>query len=126
MDEIMRDEPYKVLVRTDGAGRVLEVNSSAFVEDTDGWTQIDSGYGDRFHHAQNNYFPMPLMDERGVCRYVLTDDAVRERTPEEMDADYTPPAPPADQTEQLRERIDHVEKMLNDYETAYETGVNEA
>ena len=43
------------------------------------------------HHAQGNYLPGPLLDDRGVCRYRLADGAVMERTQEEMDADYTPP-----------------------------------
>ena len=32
--------PYKVLVRVDDAGRVVEINSSAFVTDTDGWVEV--------------------------------------------------------------------------------------
>jgi hypothetical protein len=91
MDEIMLEQPFKVLVRVDSAGRVVAINSSAFVQDTDGWTEIDSGYGDRYHHAQGNYLPGPLMDDRGVYRYKLVDGAVVERTQGEMDADYTEP-----------------------------------
>lgn len=41
MDEIMKEQPYKVLVRVDSAGRVAEINSSAFVQDeTGGWTEV--------------------------------------------------------------------------------------
>ena len=65
MDEIMQAQPYKVLVRVDDAGRVVAINSSAFVQDASGWAEIDSGFGDRYHHAQGNYLPFPLMDERG-------------------------------------------------------------
>lgn len=43
--------PYKVLVRVDDAGRVVDINSSAFITNTDGWTEIDSGWGDKYHHA---------------------------------------------------------------------------
>ena len=32
--------PYKVLVRADAAGRVVEINSSAFITNTDGWTEV--------------------------------------------------------------------------------------
>lgn len=39
MDEIMQEHPYKVLVRVDSAGRVEEINSSAFVTDTGVWTE---------------------------------------------------------------------------------------
>ena len=90
MDEILMEQPYKVLARVDDAGRVVEINSSAFVTDVTGWTEIYSGYCDKYHHAQGNYFDKPLYDERGICRYKLVDGEVQERTQEEMDADYTP------------------------------------
>ena len=86
MKEILQEQPYKVLVRVDSAGRVVEINSSAFVQDTDGWVEIDSGFGDRYHHAQGNYLPLPLMDESGVYRYKLVDGKPVERTAEEIEA----------------------------------------
>ena len=81
---------YNVLVRVDDAGRITSINSSAFLADVTGWTEIDSGYGDKYHHAQGNYFDKPLCDERGICRYNLVNGRPVERTQEEMDADYTP------------------------------------
>lgn len=42
-------------------------------------------------HAQGNYLPGPVTDERGIPRYKLVDGEVVERTQEEMDADYVPP-----------------------------------
>ncbi len=82
---------YKVYVRNDDAGRVIDVNSSAFIVDTTGWTKIDEGSGDRYHHAQGNYLPGPVFDERGIPRYKLVDGEVVERTQEEMDGEYVPP-----------------------------------
>lgn len=84
-------QPYIVYVRTDDAERITAINSSAFLTDTTGWVQIDSGYGDKYHHAQGNYFDKPLYDERGICRYKLVNGRPVERTHEEMDADYVPP-----------------------------------
>ena len=69
-------DEYIVYIRVDDADRVVAVNSSAFLQDTDGWVQIDSGHGDRYHHAQGNYFDKPLCDERGIYRYKLADGAV--------------------------------------------------
>ena len=40
MDENMMEKPYKVLVRVDSAGLVMEINSSAFVTDMDGWVEV--------------------------------------------------------------------------------------
>ena len=40
MEEILMEQPYKVLVRVDAAWRVVAINSDAFVTDTDGWTEV--------------------------------------------------------------------------------------
>lgn len=85
------NEMFIVYVKTDDSSYITAVNSSAFLHDTTGWVQIDSGFGDRFHHAQGNYLPGPLTDERGIYRYKLADGKAVERTQEEMDADYVPP-----------------------------------
>lgn len=87
----MEHQPYAVLVRTDDQNRIIAINSSAFVADAEGWVQIDEGDGDRYHHAQGNYLPLPLTDDLGVYRYKLADGHAVERTQAEMDGDYTPP-----------------------------------
>lgn len=91
MSELMEFTGYDVYVKPDEAGRITAINSSAFLSDTDGWVKIDHGVSDKFHHAQGNYFPKPIMDERGIYRYKLVDGEAVERTQEGMDADYTPP-----------------------------------
>ena len=105
----MTQEPYKVYVQTDGENRVISINSSAFVGG-EGWVQIDEGYTDKYHHAQGNYFPHPLYDERGICRYKLVDGKPVERAQEEMDADYVPPEikPTTEQ------RVDALENTTDD------------
>lgn len=89
-------ESYLVFALTDERDRILDINSDAFLADTAGWVQIDEGVGDRYHHAQGNYFPKHKYDERGIPRYAYVKDGDpkwRERTKEEMDADYVPPEP---------------------------------
>lgn len=89
-------ESYRVFANIDDSGVIVDINSSAFLSDITGWVQIDEGAGDRYHHAQGNYFPKPKYDERGIPRYAYVPDGDpkwRERTPEEMDADYVPPEP---------------------------------
>ena len=118
----MEMTPYIVYVKLDDTNRITAVNSSAFLRDVTGWTEIDSGYGDKYHHAQGNYFDKPIMDMRGICRYKLVAGVPVERTAEEMDADYVPPVyQPSD-----KERITALEAQLAAYEAAYEEGVNEA
>lgn len=87
----MEMQPYVVYVRSDVENRITAVDSSAFLADTTGWVQIDSGYGDKYHHAQGNYFPQPIMDERGIYRYKLVEGKPEERTQDEIDADYVEP-----------------------------------
>lgn len=94
-------EPYKVYVKTDDKNRITAVNSSAFLSSLEGWQEIDSGFGDKYHHAQGNYFDQPIMDDRGIYRYKLVEGAVVERSQEEMDADYIPPVPVPDNNQRI-------------------------
>lgn len=129
MKETIMGQPYKVLVCVDDAGRVAQINSDAFVADTGGWMEIDSGWGDRYHHAQGNYLPGPLMDIRSILRYMAApvaewqgreafhhfiykgvEWAIYKRTQEEMDADYTPP----EQKPTTEQRVDSLETTTND------------
>ena len=115
---------YQVFVKADDCGRIMAVNSSAFLLDTTGWTQVDSGTGDKFHHAQGNYLPQPIMDDRGICRYKLENGNVVARTAEEMDADYVEP----DHGTSLEARVNVVEIITGDLEEALNmilTGVTE-
>lgn len=93
---------YKVFIKINDASNIIDINSDAFISDTTSWLQIDEGIGDRCHHAKGNYFPKPKFDERGIPRYAYVPDGDpkwRERTAEEMDADYVPPVvkPSADE-----------------------------
>ena len=89
----MKLKTYTVYVKPNDSGYITAVNSSAFLPDATGWAEIDSGYGDKYHHAQGNYFPKPIIDERGIYRYKLVDGKPVERTASEMDADYMEPEP---------------------------------
>ena len=83
----------KVYIKIDGENRVTAINSEIFISDTTGWTEIDRGDGDRYVHAQGNYFPKPLTDENGVFRYKYADGIISERTAEEMAGDIPDPIP---------------------------------
>lgn len=87
----MKMQPYVVYVKVDESNRITAINSSEFLTDVTVWIEIDQGFGDKYHHAQGNYFDKPLCDERGIYRYKLVDGKPVERTQEEMDADYVPP-----------------------------------
>ena len=111
-------EYYIVYIRVDSSNRVLEINSSAFLTDTEGWTQIDEGWGDRYHHAQGNYLDGPLYTEDGIPRYKLDRGRVVERTEEEIAADLAAmPAPPPTREEILEAKILELQKQLLNLQT---------
>ena len=84
-------QPYGVYIRTDDRSRITAINSDAFLPDAEGWVKIDEGFGDKYHHAQGNYLPGPLTDERGIYRYTWQNGKVIPRTQAEMDGDYVEP-----------------------------------
>ena len=109
---IPEPDPYHVYVQTDGQGRITAVNSSAFVP-ADWGTEIDQGYGDKYHHAQGNYFPQPIYTEDGIPRYKLEDGQAVERTEEEIAADRAAlPEPEPTEAEKLRRRVAELENQI--------------
>lgn len=101
----------KVFIKTDSENRITAIDSSVFLADPTGWTQIDKGEGDRYTHAQGNYLPMPLMTENGVYRYKFIGGRPVERTAEEMAADdqSVEPSLPT-----LEERLEALEAAMLD------------
>ena len=83
----------RVFIKIDSKNRITAVNSEIFISDFSGWVEIDSGDGDKFAHAQGNYFPKPVMDENGVYRYKYENGVISERSADEMAADMPEPAP---------------------------------
>lgn len=97
--EPLPPELYTVFIQIDSASRIIAINSSAFLPDPEGWTAIDEGAGDRYHHAQGNYFPKPLYEERGIPVYKYVNGEVIERSAAEIDADYREPVPEPSETD---------------------------
>lgn len=108
---------YKVFVFVNEAGYISAVNSSAFLSDATGWTEVDSGTGDRFHHAQGNYFPAPILTEGGAYRYKLANGVPVECSAEEIAeqeaANQTEPETPAGDS-----------SVWDDLDGAYQEGVD--
>ena len=93
----METNPYIVYVKSNDAGYIIKVDSSAFLTDTADWVEIDAGYGDKYHHAQGNYFPEPIYTMGGAYRYKLVDGVPVECSEEEIaqqeEANKPEPAP---------------------------------
>lgn len=119
------ENPYIVYVKSNSNGYITAVNSSAFLTDTTDWEEIDRGYGDRFHHAQGNYFPEPIMTMGGAYRYKLVDGVPVECTPEEIaeqeESNKPEPAPSGDS---VWDELDAA--YQSGYTEGYQEGVNSA
>ena len=81
---IMQRSPYIVYAKPNSNGYITAVNSSAFLTDTTDWVEIDSGYGDKYHHAQGNYFEKLIFTDGDAYRYKLVDGVAVECTAEEI------------------------------------------
>lgn len=108
----MEMKPYIVYVKPDSTGYITAVNSSAFIPDTTGWTEIDSGYGDKYHHAQGNYFPQPIRTMGCAYRYKLVDGHPVECTAEEISAQEEALKPVPSPT--LESRVETLETTTDD------------
>ena len=109
----MKINPYIVYVKANTDGYITAVNSSEFLTDTTGWTEIDSGYGDKYHHAQGNYFPMPIITEGGAWRYKLVDGKPKECTAEEIKAQEVKPEEQPSQLDMIEAQITYTAMMTD-------------
>ena len=82
----MELSPYIVYVKTNTNGYITAVNSSAFLTDITDWIEIDSGYGDKYHHAQGNYFDESIYTIGGAYRYRMVGKKVVECSAEDIEA----------------------------------------
>ena len=117
---------YIVYAKTSDSSCITAVNSSEFLADTTGLVEIDRGYGDKYHHAQGNYFTQPVLTEVGAYRYKLVDGVVSECTAEEIAAqeEALKPVP----TPTLENRVENLETGSEEMREALEmilTGVTE-
>lgn len=72
------DEKISVYIKTNSDGYITEVGSDIFIKDFTGWIKIDEGDGDKYAHAQSQYFGKPLVDEFGNYNYKFENYLVKE------------------------------------------------
>lgn len=108
----MKLKTYTVYVKPNDSGYITAVNSSAFLPDATGWVEIDRGYGDKYHHAQGNYFPESIITDGGAYRYKLVDGQPVECSAEEIAAqeEALKPVP----TPSLENRVEVLESTTDD------------
>ena len=88
MDEI------KVYVKLNENNVITQINSSIFLKDMTDYICIDEGTGDKYAHAQGNYLPKGLTDDKGRYNYkydkklvLLTDEEKDELFPAQSNED---------------------------------------
>lgn len=81
----MEENVYNVYVKTDEHGFITQIDSEIFLDNTEGWLEIDKGSGDRYAHAQGNYFGKLLTDMFGNYQYRLVDGKIIEEGGEESE-----------------------------------------
>lgn len=130
-------KPYIVYIKLNENHFITAVNSSTFITDPENWVAIDEGFGDKYRHAQGNYFPKPIMDNRGLYRYVMEestydiyaderplihqfgnedktrDFSIYERTQAEMDADYVEPTHIPSQLDIIEAQVTYTAMMTD-------------
>ena len=115
---------YIVYVKPSENGYITAVNSSAFLTDTTGWVEIDSGTGYEYCHAQHNYFAKPIYTKNGAYRYKLGNGKAVECTPEEIKAQEEANKPAPSPSGDLESRVSTVESDVAALTTAIEKGLS--
>lgn len=100
------ENKIKVYIKTDSAGNITDINSNIFLSDLTSWIEIDEGIGDKYAHAQGNYFKKPLINDNGIYRYKYSNGVILEKTEEEIEAEISSlPKPPMTETELLKAQL---------------------
>lgn len=84
------DNEAIVYIKVNDMSYITAINSSIFLINETGWIKIDSGIGDKYYHAQGNYFDKPLVTESGAYQYKFVDGKPVECTPEEIASQLLP------------------------------------
>lgn len=105
---------YKVYVKINATNCITDVNSSKFLTNLTDWIAIDEGSGDKYHHAQGNYFDRPIYEDHGIPVYKLENGLAVERTQAEIDADIAalPVPDPKPAVEELQAKVAELETAI--------------
>ena len=79
----MENMKIKVYAKINEHNIITDINSSIFLNNIEGYMQIDEGSGDKYAHAQGNYLEKCLFDESGRYNYKFEEGKVLELTEEE-------------------------------------------
>jgi hypothetical protein len=66
---MIKNNTIGVYIKLNHNKEIIDINSDVFILDFSNWIKIDEGYGDKYAHAQNNYFPKRIVNEKGIYNY---------------------------------------------------------
>ena len=75
-----KNTPIGVYIKVDYNSNVISVGSEIFITDFWNWVKIDEGFGDKYAHAQSQYFDKPLFDENGNPNYKYQNGKIAHNT----------------------------------------------
>lgn len=76
-------ENIKVYAKINENNIITDINSSIFLNNIEGYIQIDEGSGDKYAHAQGNYLDKGLTDRSGRFNYKYTGHKIVELSEDE-------------------------------------------
>lgn len=97
-------EKIKVFIKTNENDEITKIASSIFLKDTTDWIEIDEGDGDKYAHAQGNYFDKPLKTRLGSYNYKYVNGEIIEVDNEAADQEK----------EEIQQRIVYIRGRLNE------------
>ena len=104
----------KVYIKLDSNNIIIEINSDIFLTNTNGYTKIDEGDGDKYAHAQNNYLEHGLTDGKGAYNYKYENDEIVELTEDEKNMMFPIIQPQPTELEILKEQQERTDQALQD------------
>lgn len=101
----MENIKIKVYVKINENNIITDINSSIFLNNIEGYMQIDEGSGDKYAHAQGNYLEKSLVDESGRFNYKFEDGKVLELTEEEKNTLFPKTEVPPSKQEEINSAL---------------------
>lgn len=95
----------KVYIRINKRNIVTDINSDVFINNTEGYIQVDEGVGDKYAHAQNNYLDKPVYDMQGRNNYIYENKFIRLMTDEEKELLFKPQKLPPTEDELFKAMV---------------------
>ena len=78
------DNPIEVYIKINLLNEITDIGSSVFIENKEGLILIDKGYGDKYAHAQTQYFPKPIKTRGSGYNYQYINGRVLDRRGNEI------------------------------------------